>query len=192
MRVSAPDASGDATVGLWDLVIGARLASYGDHGADVTGLAPHPTDAALFATSSADGTLRLWDARGRADDACVLTYSGFGADATGVDLFASGTAIAGTSADSTLRLFDLRSSAPLGAFTDASLGGATGLAVSRSGRLVFAAYEDAAVVAWEVASSDGAFHKLEGHTQRVRALALNSAGQALATAGDDRRVAVWC
>lgn len=186
-------ASGDGTAAVWDLLLNERIAHYRDHKVDVTGVAVHPQDRAVFATSSSDRSLKIWDSRGKESNSCVMTLSGFLGDATAVEFFPDGNFIAGTSADSTLRIFDVRTSQPIGIYTDERINTAAhALAISKSGRLVFVAYESPELVAWQVTSSDGTFHELVAHSDRVKAVALNSAGQAIATTGFDRRVVIWC
>lgn len=185
-------ASGDATLGFWDVVTGARLAAYRGHAADATALAAHPHDATMFASAGADGTLKLWDARVSEDRACFRTYTGFSAFATGVAFFRNGVTLAGTGGDSTLRIFDLRTTAPLSILTDDSIASpATGLSISLSGRVVFVTYEAPVIIAWEPIAAAGTFHELLGHTERAACVAVNASGEALATGGWDRRVAVW-
>jgi len=186
-------ASGDGTLRLWDTHINQQLATFTDHAADVTAVSAHPHDPFMVATASADATLRLWDLRSREDEACVRTFSGFESDATGVEIFRNGLTVAGCAGDSTLRLFDMRSTAPVGIYTDSTIkSAASALTVSASGRLVVVAYERNEAVAWEVVSSDGAFHELASHSARVSCLSMNSSGQALATGSWDKRVAIWC
>ena len=121
-----------------------------------------------------------------------MTFSGFESDALAVELFNNGTSIAGTGSDSTMRIFDLRTSQPIGVYTDRRLKTpAHSLALSKSGRLVFVAYESSTLVAWEVISSEGTFHELIGHEQRLAAVATNNSGEAVATTGYDRRVVIW-
>ena len=188
----AVSASGDGTIALWSLFLNERLAIYDDHSVDVTGISVHPHDSSIFASSSSDGTLKLWDSRGKEKTACVMTFSGFESDALAVELFNNGTSIAGTGSDSTMRIFDLRTSQPIGVYTDRLLKKpAHSLALSKSGRLVFVAYESSTLVAWEVISSEGTFHELIGHEQRLAAVATNNSGEAVATTGYDRRVVIW-
>ena len=185
--------SGDGSAAVWDLMLNERIANYRDHKVDVTGVSVHPQDCAVFATSSSDRTLKIWDSRGKENNACVMTLTGFLGDATAVEFFNSGNFIAGTSTDSTLRIFDLRTSQPIGIYTDERINTAAhALAISKSGRLVFVAYESPELVAWQVTSSDGTFHELVAHSDHVKAVALNSAGEAIATTGFDQRVVIWC
>ena len=67
----------------------------------------------------------------------------------------------------------------------------TDVAFSKSGRLMFASYEDAFCIAWETVSKDGTFHELQGHKDRVSCLGVNASGQALATGSWDTELAIW-
>jgi guanine nucleotide-binding protein G(I)/G(S)/G(T) subunit beta-1 len=146
-------ASGDGTIGLWDLHTGARRATLGDHARDVMGLSVHPHDPNLLASASCDATVRIWDLRLAHS---VLSFTGHVSDVNAVDFFPSGYAVASGSDDSSVRLFDLRSAGAINVLAeDRLLCGVTDVAFSRSGRLLFASYEEPFVIAWEVASRDG-------------------------------------
>jgi len=111
---------------------------------------------------------------------------------TGVDYFPSGMALAACGEDSTMRMFDVRTCGAVGLYADEKLQcGATGVSFSKSGSLLFTAYENGMVVCWEPLSADGFFHELKGHDKTVSCLAVNPEGQALATGGWDSKICLW-
>lgn len=181
--------SGDGTLGLWDVERSVRSAAYTDHGADVMGVAVHPFDPHVFASGSCDSTCRVWDTRlGR----CVRVFPGHVSDVNSVAFMPTGNCVGTASDDSSTRLFDLRSCGPVNIFTeDRILCGVTDVAFSLSGRLLFGAYEDGFVVAWETLSREGVYHELRGHKARVSCLGVNNCGEALLTGSWDMELAIW-
>jgi guanine nucleotide-binding protein G(I)/G(S)/G(T) subunit beta-1 len=154
-----------------------------------------PTDPALFASGSCDSTVKIWDMRAAAAGACVRTFSGHVSDVNAVSFFPSGHAVGSGSDDAECRVHDLRSCGPVAILrADGVLAGVTDVAFSASGRVLFAAYAEPVVRAWETTApaDDGVFQELRGgHADRVSCLAVNAAGQALATGSWDQAVAVW-
>lgn len=199
VRFPTPDrvatASGDGSLGVWDLTLNHRLHTLLPGGAAGPAgcLTCHPMDPDMLVAGSADGFLRVWDLRLPPAAACALLLGGFHGAVNACDFFPSGMAVAGAGEDSTVRLFDLRSAGAVGIYTEEALGfAATGCAFSRSGALVFASYAgDGKCCVWEPLSADGVLHELKGHAGTVSCLAVNSEGQAIATGGYDSKVLVW-
>lgn len=144
-------------------------------------------------------TAKIWDARLPAVRACIRTFHGHIADVNKVAFLSSGTCIATASDDSMCRIFDLRSCGAIAVLEHAGvIDPALDVAFSRSGRLLFAAYEDGKVRAWDTTCSgavgDAAkpFAELDGHGgQRVTSVGINAHANALASAGWNMEVAVW-
>jgi guanine nucleotide-binding protein G(I)/G(S)/G(T) subunit beta-1 len=140
----------------------------------------HPLDPNVFASGSCDCTVRIWDIR---LNTCVRTFTGHVSDINSVEFFPSGNVVGSGSDDSSCRLFDLRSCGPINIFTgesflpkdtirgclctvllsfssmarseDRIICGITDVAFSKTGRLMFAGYEDKFVIAWETISKNG-------------------------------------
>jgi guanine nucleotide-binding protein G(I)/G(S)/G(T) subunit beta-1 len=187
--------SGDSTVCLWDVEKAARTATFADHSADVMSVAVHPYDPHLFASGSCDATVRIWDSRAShlaGNSCCVRTFSGHVSDVNAVEFFPSGNCVGSGSDDSTARIWDLRSCGPINVLTeDRLLYGLTGITFSRSGRLLFASYDEPIVIAWETTSKDGTYHELKGHRSRVSCVGINTSGHALASGSWDMDIGIW-
>ena len=113
----------------------------------------HPSDPNVFTSGSCDSTVRVWDVR---LNSCVRTFTGHISDVNSVEFFPSGNVVGSGSDDSSCRLFDLRSCGPVHIFTeDRIICGITDVAFSKTGRLMFAGYEENVCVAWETTSKDG-------------------------------------
>lgn len=181
--------SGDSTCILWDTERGVRKQTFKDHSADVMSVSAHPMDPNVFASGSCDCTVRVWDIR---LNSCVRTFTGHVSDINSVEFFPSGNVVGSGSDDSSCRLFDLRSCGPINIFTeDRIICGITDVTFSKTGRLMFAGYEDKICIAWETISKNGAFHEMKGHKDRVSCVGVNASGQALCTGSWDTELAVW-
>ncbi len=100
--------------------------------------------------------------------------------------------ITGTASDDqTCRVFDLRADQEVAilALPEGEGAGATSVAFSRSGRMLFAGYESGVCHAWDVltATKAGTFQ----HTDRVTSVGVSPDGTALATASWDLAIKVW-
>jgi len=191
-------ASGDGTVKVWDISLGHCIYTLGSIesgiiSSPIYSLSRHPMDPDMLTTGSGDGIVRMWDLRIGRRDYPVLTLSGFLGPVTAVNYFPSAMALAASSEDSTVRVFDVRSCGALGVYGDEAMPcAATDVVFSKSGTLLFASYENGYVVCWEPLSADGYLHDLVGHgTEAVSCLALNPEGQALASAGHDKKICIW-
>jgi guanine nucleotide-binding protein G(I)/G(S)/G(T) subunit beta-1 len=199
LRFPSPDrvatASGDGSLGVWDLTLVQRLQTLppAPGAGPASCLACHPLDPEMLLAGSADGWVRVWDLRAPPGSGAALALGGFYGAVTACDFFPSGMALAGAGEDSTVRLFDLRSGGAVGVYTEDALSfPATGCAFSRSGALIFATYAaEGLCVAWEPLSADGLLHELKGHEGAVSCCAVNGEGQALATGGHDSKVNIW-
>jgi guanine nucleotide-binding protein G(I)/G(S)/G(T) subunit beta-1 len=187
-------ASGDSTCIHWDVERGEALTTFNDHGADVGTVTLSPTDKNIFVSGSCDCTARVWDIRTGQN---VITFAGHESDVCTVDFFPGGTAFGTGSEDSSCRLFDLRSYAQVNVFeNDDILSGVSSVAFSRSGRLLFAGYDDYNVYVWDVlagceSQKQNHLFQLTGHERRVSCLGVNSTGQALCTGSWDTLLKIW-
>ncbi|KAJ1456009.1 WD40-repeat-containing domain protein [Pelagophyceae sp. CCMP2097] len=192
--------SGDSTCIRWD-VERAKAApesavatgTFADHTGDVMCLSVDPHNPQRFVTGSCDAHAKVWDAR--AGHHAVMTFAGHDSDINSVAFFPDGQSFGSGSDDSTCRCFDLRSLMALNTFkADRVLCGVTSVDFSISGRLLFAGYDDAAALAWDV-SRDGRVHApvyaLGGHDHRVSCLGVAPSGVALCTGSWDTRLVIW-
>lgn len=119
---------------------GAAISVFSDHQEDVMCIAVNPMDPNIFASGSCDKTLKIWDIR---RPRAVCSFEGHKSDVNTVKFFPNGLSVCTGSDDSSCRVFDLRSCGPILVLSDErQQSGVTDVAVSKSGRLVFASYED--------------------------------------------------
>ncbi|GMI41977.1 hypothetical protein TeGR_g8250, partial [Tetraparma gracilis] len=131
-------------------------------------------DESHIITSSGDSTCIYWDVE---QGEAISTFGDHNGDVmslaispTTTDVFVSG------SCDSTAKI----------------LCGITSVAFSRSGRLLFAGYDDYNTFGWDCLSN-GKNHafQLTGHENRVSCLGINGKGEALCTGSWDTLLKVW-
>lgn len=177
--------SGDSTCIHWDLESGEVLNTFSDHQGDVMSLAISPDNKNVFVSGSVDATAKVWDIR---SGKCVQTHVGHESDINSVSFFPDGNAFGTGSDDSTCRVFDMRSYNQVNCFGhDKILCGITSVSFSRSGRLLFAGYDDFNAYAWDTLT-DGSTYSFQlptPHDNRVSCLGVSPAGDALCTGSWD-------
>ena len=116
-------ASGDKSIGLWDVEKRIQLGSFTGHTGGVMAVAL-PRDGvqeeAVFLSGACDATAKLWDLRmagKKGGGACVATYTGHKDDINDVKFFPSEVAFASGSDDGTCRMFDLRTGGQLAVYS---------------------------------------------------------------------------
>lgn len=182
--------SGDSSCLLWDVNSGEILQTFSDHKGDVMSLSICPTNPDVFVSGSVDTTGRIWDVRTGKN---VQTHVGHEADINAVQFFPDGNAFGTGSDDSTCRIFDMRSYGEVNKFGNDSIKcGITSVAFSKSGRLLFAGYEDYNVHAWDTLSTGEthAFQLPSPHENRVSCLGVSPSGDALCTGSWDTHLKV--
>lgn len=183
--------SGDSTCVLWDLTRREKIRDFTDHGADVMSVSVSPTNPNVFCSGSIEPNVKVWDIRAPSRP-CTHTFAGHESDVNAVDFFPDGNAVGTGSEDASCIIYDLRARGALNKFTDEqAMLGIFSVNFSKSGRLLFAGYEEHMCYAWETISSDLIYHTLQGHTNRVSTVGVNPDGNALCTGSWDQTLMVW-
>uniref|UniRef100_A0A914WIJ0 G protein beta subunit 1 n=1 Tax=Plectus sambesii TaxID=2011161 RepID=A0A914WIJ0_9BILA len=105
--------------------------------------------------------------------------------------FPSGAAFATGSDDATCRLFDIRADQELAMYShDNIICGITSVAFSKSGRLLFAGYDDFNCNVWDSMRQERA-GVLAGHDNRVSCLGVTEDGMAVCTGSWDSFLKIW-
>jgi guanine nucleotide-binding protein G(I)/G(S)/G(T) subunit beta-1 len=178
--------SGDTTCAIWDIETGQQCALFCGHSADVMALSVS-LDSRTFISGSCDATAKLWDIR---DNECKQTFTGHENDINAVSHFPNGWAFATGSDDETCRLFDIRADQELAVYTHEVICGITSVAFSKSGRLLFAGYDDFNCYVWDTLRMENVY-ALSGHENRVSCLGVSDDGMALATGSWDSILRLW-
>ena len=150
------------------------------------------SDNNIFVSGSCDGSAKLWDIR---QNKCVATFTGHEGDINAVSFFPNGNDFATGSDDCTCRLFDLRAAREIVTYSDDNVReGVSSVSFSKSGRVLFAAYEDKKIIAWDTLKGT-TLQIIEGlpngHDNRVSCLAVSPDGHALASGSWDMTLKIF-
>jgi len=180
--------SGDSTCILWDVETKTPKSIFTDHTGDVMSISVMDAQS-QFVSGSCDATAKLWDHR--VNKPCIKTFHGHESDINSVQFFPDGNAIGTGSDDSSCRLFDIRAYAQINKYAnDKILCGITSVAFSKTGKLLFAGYDDYNCYAWDT-QLGGLVEQLVGHDNRVSCLGVSDDGKALATGSWDTLLKIW-
>jgi len=180
--------SGDSTCILWDVEQKSPKAIFSDHTGDVMSVSIFDSND-VFVSGSCDSTAKVWDHRQA--KACVKTFTGHESDINSVQFFPDGHSFGTGSDDSSCRLFDIRAYSQLNKYCDDKiLCGITSVSFSRSGKLLFAGYDDYNCYVWDTLSGR-LVDQLIGHDNRVSCLGVTEDGKALATGSWDTLLKIW-
>ncbi|MGJ6968570.1 nSTAND1 domain-containing NTPase [Streptosporangium sp. G11] len=146
-------------------------------------------DGRLLATSSGDGTIRVWKVNGRGLAGNPVVLRGHDGEAWSPAFSPDGRYLAAGGIDGTVRLWDLT-----GADAPEVLRGHKGpvwnVSFSPDGRRLADAGDDGTVRVWDLAGGD-APEVLRGHEGRVLGVVFSPDGRSLATGGGDGTVRLW-
>uniref|UniRef100_A0A6A7G4V2 Guanine nucleotide-binding protein subunit beta n=1 Tax=Hirondellea gigas TaxID=1518452 RepID=A0A6A7G4V2_9CRUS len=179
--------SGDSTCILWDVETKNPKVIFDSHAGDVmsVSLGEHGN---VFVSGSCDSTAKVFEPR---VPRCVATFAGHESDVNSVQMFADGNGFSSGSDDSSCRFFDMRSYRQLQAYYDDKiLCGITSVAFSKSGKYLFAGYDDYTCIAWNTVSATQA-QVLSAHENRVSCIGVNESGKALCTGSWDTLLMIF-
>jgi guanine nucleotide-binding protein G(I)/G(S)/G(T) subunit beta-1 len=180
--------SGDSTCILWDVEKKTPKAIFNDHTGDVMSVSIYDARD-TFVSGSCDSTAKLWDHR--QGKRCVKTFHGHESDINSVQFFPDGNVFGSGSDDSSCRLFDIRAYKQINKYqNDRILCGVTSVAFSKSGKILFAGYDDYNCYAWDTIHGSN-IHQLTGHGGRVSTLGVTDDGKALCTGSWDTFLRIW-
>lgn len=182
--------SGDSTCILWDVETKTPTAIFNDHTGDVMSVSIYDANN-MFVSGSCDATAKLWDHRSAGKTNCISTFPGHESDINSVQFFPDGNAFGTGSDDSSCRLFDIRAYLQLNKYAnDKILCGITSVAFSRTGKMLFAGYDDYNCYVWDTQLGT-LVDQLIGHDNRVSCLGVTEDGKALATGSWDTLLKIW-
>ena len=187
--------SGDATCILWDVESEDQISRFRGHESDVMSVSPSPTEPNIFVTGSCDANACVFDKRVASPvQTFGETMDAHESDINAVKFLRNGNAFVTGSDDCTCRLFDLRAYAELSCFSEPSIiCGVTSVDVSRSGRILFAGYDNSDCIAWDMLYwNKNGTTRLGAHENKVSCLEVDPSGAALCTGSWDALLRVWC
>ncbi|VDP91500.1 unnamed protein product, partial [Echinostoma caproni] len=161
--------SGDKTCAYWDVESAKILTSFRDYANDVTAIAFSKQVLIMFVSSSSD----------HAFTGTVQYFEGHQQDVSGVDFFLGNFyAFASSSDDGLCRLQDLRANQAIGVC------GSSSVAISKSGRLLVAGYDDFNCHVWDLLREERV-GILSAHKNRVCCVTISESGVSVATGSWD-------
>jgi len=180
--------SGDSTCILWDVETKQPKLTFSDHTGDVMSVSIYD-QSGIFVSGSCDSTAKIFDHR--AGPKCTATFPGHESDINSVQFFPDGHAFGTGSDDSSCRLFDIRAYRQMNLYAnDRILCGITSVAFSKTGKYLFAGYDDYNCYVWDTLGREQA-DQLAGHENRVSCLGVTNDGQAMATGSWDTLLKIW-
>lgn len=142
-------------------------------------------DGELFATSHADGEIRVWQT---IDGRKILTCQGHTSWVSSIAFSPDGQTLASGSLDCSIRLWNCSTGACF-----KTLQGHTSwiwkVSFSPDGQKLVSGGSDHTIKVWDVTSGDE--QTLSGHTHWVRSVAFSPDGQTLLSSSDDQTVRLW-
>uniref|UniRef100_A0A7S0CN43 Guanine nucleotide-binding protein subunit beta-like protein n=1 Tax=Amorphochlora amoebiformis TaxID=1561963 RepID=A0A7S0CN43_9EUKA len=180
-------ASADSTLLQWDIERQRPINEFIGHDSDVMACALiNKSD--VFVSGAGDMRNKLWDLR--MHNSCVMTFHGHESDVNSVDMFPNGKAFISGSDDMTVQLFDIRACRQIQTLTDLKFNASvSSVAMSRSGRYVFAGYDDRRWRMWDTVS--GEILQTYDHDLRVSCVAVQPQGTALCSGSWDSSLKIF-
>lgn len=184
--------SGDATCILWDIETRQAKTVFTGHTGDVMAVALNTKDKEMrdtFVSGSCDSTAKLWDFR--SGKAAIKTFTGHQSDINTVQWFPDNKCFGTGSDDSNIFLYDTRAYCTMNKYKIDENCGITAIDFSKSGKYLFAGYDEKPFsVVWDTLSSKK-LQSLPGCTHRTSCLGVNLNGTALCTGSWDMELKVW-
>ncbi|HAJ60434.1 MAG TPA: hypothetical protein DCP31_15155, partial [Cyanobacteria bacterium UBA8543] len=168
------------------LVVGLYLLwTWQGHTASVNAVTLTP-DGQQVISASADGTLKVWDAK---SGQSLRAWQGHTAPVNAVTLTPDGQQAVSVSADGTMRVWDIKTGQSLPT-VEGHTAPVNAVAVTPDGQQVISASLDGILRVWDLKNGKS-IRTLEGHTASVNAVAVTPKGQQVVSALNDGNLIIW-
>ncbi|KAF2678075.1 WD40 repeat-like protein [Lentithecium fluviatile CBS 122367] len=180
--------SDDHTARIWDVETGTTLAVLRYHGSHVNSVS-FSADGIYLATGSTDETIGIWKQQTSGDWSCGPGHT---KEVRCVAISEGGETIASASSDGVICLWDGVTGIRQRTMDQGHNRSVTALVFSQDGTRLVSASSDNHACVWEVGvKKKGLMHRLEGHEDWIRAVAVSPNMSLVATGSDDKTVRVW-
>ncbi len=189
-------ASSDETIKLWQITTGKEIRTFTGHSNWVNSVtfSPVPPDSYLyqpglgqmFASSGADGTIKLWLASTALE---IRSFTGHTDSVWSIAFSQDGQLLASGSADCSLKLWQVSTGRELHTFTGHSFF-VNSVAFSPDGQIIASGSADNTIKLWHVNTKQEIL-TMTGHSDSVWSVAFSPNGQFLASGSWDRTIKIW-
>lgn len=215
--------SGDGSCRLWDINKNVATHMFKGHMQDVMSISPNPDNENIFVSGSIDLDCKLWDIREKgtigtftsapAKNAfdwndepefngeivgAKMLYTEHESDINSVAFYPDGFAFGSGSDDMTCKLWDTRTHQEVNVFRNNTMvTGVNSIDFSKSGRIMFAGYDDSQLLGWDTLKNPNESGEAEPvislrrHQLKVSSVSVHSAGKAVATASWDTLIKIY-
>lgn len=215
--------SGDGSCQMWDISQNKATHLFQGHMQDVMSISPNPNNPKIFVSGSIDLECKLWDVRVQGSVATMtqkpqenmfvwdeepefsgetigarMFYKKHESDINSVAYFPDGFAFGSGSDDQTCRLWDTRCHQQVNVFKYSEIvTGVNQIDFSKSGRILFAGYDDCNLFGWDTLANPGENDESvpvfgrKHHAKKVSAVSVHTGGKAVATGSWDTLVKIY-
>lgn len=181
----ALSASGDETLKLWDVTMGAVLRTFKGHSKAVADVDIFDNGRRAI-SASWDSTLKIWDVETGAE---LRTLAGHHTKVNAIVVHPDGWRAVSASSDRRLKVWDIENGSellPLRGHSNA----VNDVALTPDGKRAISASSDKTVRVWEV-DSGTELQVMRGHTERVNAVAAAPDGRRAVSVSNDNTLRIW-
>jgi WD40 repeat protein len=182
--------NGDMRVNVWDVNGVVPLHSYSGHKNRITAVTFRPHHNDQLATSSDDGTVKVWDLKPRVQALLQAGAGPQGSQLYSVSFSADGKSVAAGGSDGWAKVWDTRSGRETVNATTGHRQTVRSVAFRADGKQVVTGSDDATARVWD-ADTGRELVTLTGHTRGVWGVAYSPDGKEVATASQDGTARVW-
>ncbi|MEO1429138.1 MAG: NB-ARC domain-containing protein [Cyanobacteria bacterium J06633_8] len=159
------------------------------HSGSVWSVAFHPKKKNIIASSSADGSIKLWDID---NEKCLHTLTEHKEDVYAIDFHPQGELLVSCGDDKTIKLWELERGTCIKTLSgvDAHQRKVYKVRFSKDGDTIASCSEDRTIKLWDTKTGN-LKRTLSGHESQVWDIAFNPSGRTLISSSDDQTARVW-
>ncbi|XP_003382384.2 PREDICTED: guanine nucleotide-binding protein subunit beta-5-like [Amphimedon queenslandica] len=182
-------AGANTKIALWDMERPDPVCEFVGHKSEVMGVSlMQQNSCSVFASCGNDRCVCIWDIR---SGKCIRRIDDYSSELNAVEFYSTGEAVATAATDGTIRLFDFKADQEIMLYAKPTiLLAASSLDFSKSGRILFAGYDDNTLRAWDVLKGEQ-LSVWYDHEDRISSVKVSPDGTAVGTCSWDSTVRIW-